>query len=171
MSQKNSLIILIVIILLGVGGFAYYRSSKKIGSVKSDTETPEMMTVKIFVPNTKLDPNALTCSKVFPLTRVIPKTVSVAKASIEELIKGVTDVEKADGYHTLIHPSVILKSISIKGGIAYPDFDQELERSSGGSCAGGMIAAEIIQTLRQFPSVKDVVISIEGRSGDVILQP
>jgi len=54
--------------------------------------------------------------------------------------------------------------------VAKADFDEQLEFQVGGSCRVSAIRAEITQTLKQFSTVKEVVISIDGRTED-ILQP
>lgn len=50
------------------------------------------------------------------------------------------------------------------------DFDERLEFQVGGSCRVAAISAQIRETLKQFPQVKEVIISINGRTED-ILQP
>jgi len=45
-----------------------------------------------------------------------------------------------------------------------------LQYQVGGSCRVSAIRAQIIETLKQFSTVKNVVISINGRTED-ILQP
>ena len=50
------------------------------------------------------------------------------------------------------------------------DFDPQLEFQVGGSCRVAAISSQIRQTLMQFPTVKSVIISIDGRTED-ILQP
>ena len=111
-----------------------------------------------------------TCSVVFPLPRRILKTAAVARAALEELLKGPTEDEKAQGYFSNINPGVKIQSLTIDGnGTAKADFSSELE-STGGSCRVTEIRSEINFTLKQFPTVKNVVISINGKTED-ILQP
>ncbi|MDD4995610.1 MAG: GerMN domain-containing protein [Patescibacteria group bacterium] len=131
--------------------------------------TTETMTLKIFFNNSNLDPE-FTCVKVFSVTREVEKTVAVGRAAIEELLKGPTEAELAEGYITNINPGVILQSLKIIDSVAYADFDETLERAVGGSCRVAAISAQIRETLMQFPTVKSVVISIDGRTED-ILQP
>lgn len=50
--------------------------------------SPETMTVKIYFGNINFNPNMQGCSQVHPVERTIPKTLGVAKASLEELFKG-----------------------------------------------------------------------------------
>lgn len=126
-------------------------------------------TVKVFFNNSKLDP-AFLCTTVFPVTRTIPWTEGVGRAAIEELIKGPTAQEKTANYFTNIDSSVRINDIRVENGVAKIDLSEALEKNSGGSCRVTAIRAQITKTLEQFSSVKDVVISINGRTED-ILQP
>ena len=124
---------------------------------------------KIYFSNSKLDPE-FTCVKVFPVAREIPKTQAVARAALDELLNGLTEKEKADKYLTNINEDVKIQRLEIKDGIAKVDFNDKLEFQVGGSCRVAAIRAQITETLKQFPTVKEVVISINGRAED-ILQP
>lgn len=126
--------------------------------------------VKVFFGNSKIDPNVEECNKVYPVTRMITPTEAVARASLEELLKGITDEEKSQGFFTTINPGVTIKSLNIENGIADVDFDEKLGEGVGGSCKVAAIRAQISETLKQFDTVKEVVISINGRTED-ILQP
>jgi spore germination protein GerM len=102
--------------------------------------------------------------------RIVPKTEAVARAALEELLKGPTDREKADKYFTAINPGVEIQKLVVENGIAKVDFNETLDNPGGGSCRVSAIRTQITQTLKQFPTVKDVIISIDGRIED-ILQP
>lgn len=125
--------------------------------------------VKAYFNNDKMDPE-FSCNKVFPVEREIIKTQAVARAALEELLKGPTNAEKKEGFFTSINPGVKIQSLSIENGMAKADFDEQLEFQVGGSCRVSAIRAQITQTLKQFPTVQTVIISINGRTED-ILQP
>lgn len=110
------------------------------------------------------------CSATVAVDRVIPKTQAVAQASLEALLQGPTASEQQAGYYTTINPNVKIQKLTIENGVAKVDFDEELQSYAGGSCRVTAIRAQIEQTLKQFPTVKSVVISIDGRTQD-ILQP
>lgn len=111
------------------------------------------------------------CNDVIALERIIPKTQAVARAAIEELLKGPTEQERMLGWYSSINSGVKIQSLSIDAdGLARIDFDEQLEYQMGGSCRVAAIRAQITQTLKQFLSVKNVIISIDGRTED-ILQP
>ncbi len=143
---------------------------KRIPLLFAEKETvAETMTVKVFFTNTELDPGFMG-EKVFPARRTIPKTQAVARAALDELLKGPTEQEKASGFYTSINPGVKIQKLSIANGVAKIDFNNQLEFQVAGSARVGAIRAQITQTLEQFSTVKDVIISIDGRTED-ILQP
>lgn len=136
----------------------------------SGCETPgETIKVKVFFMNNNLDPQ-ITCTKVFPIERSIAKTQAVGRAALEELFLGPTPAEALLGYTTSLGPAVRLNSLTIASGTAYADFSAELDKDIGGSCRVSAIAAQISETLKQFPSVTEVIISRNGDS-DTVLQP
>ena len=130
----------------------------------------ESMTVKIFFGNENQNPGAMDCGKVFMVERTISKTTSTATAALEELLKGPTAEEKIQKYYTSINTEVKLQKITIKDKTAYADFNNQLEYQVGGSCRVTAIRAQIEETLKQFSTINNVVISIDGRTED-ILQP
>lgn len=132
---------------------------------------PSDNTVKLqaYFSNSKLDPQ-ITCEKVFSVTRAVPKTAAVAKAALEELLKGPTYAEQIDGYVTNINEGVKINSLTIVNGVAKVDFSQELQKEVGGACRVTAIRAQIVDTLNQFSTVNSVVISVNGNTED-ILQP
>ena len=136
---------------------------------KETEKFPELIIVEVFFNNDRLDPE-FSCNKVFPVEREIPKTQAVARAALEELLKGSTEVEKEQGFFTSINPGVKIQKLVIEEGIAKVEFDEQLEFQVGGSCRVAAIRAQITQTLKQFPTVQSVIISIDGRTED-ILQP
>ncbi|EKD23954.1 MAG: hypothetical protein ACD_81C00138G0008 [uncultured bacterium] len=157
-------------------GFLIFRNDNPSGLKEHEKsfEVPvnfELSSIKInvFFNNSKLDP-AFLCDKVFPSTREIPWTEGIGRAAIEELLKGPMEAEKAADYFTNINPNVRINTLTIENGVAYIDFSEELDKAVGGSCRVTAIRAQITETLKQFPSVKEVVIAINGRTED-ILQP
>jgi putative hemolysin/spore germination protein GerM len=127
-------------------------------------------TVKVYFSNKKMNPDMLDCSLVYPADRKIADSSNVAELALNELLKGPTDSEKSQQYFTSINDGVKLQKVIIKDGTAYVDFSSRIEYQLGGSCRVGAIRAQIEQTLKQFSTVKKVVISVDGRTGDV-LQP
>lgn len=128
----------------------------------------EKTTIQLFFSDINKDPEGFECNKTYPVSRVVPKVSGIARKAIEELLKGTTTEESLAGIKTTIPKGVILQSISIEGGVARVDFNLALE--GGGSCRVAAIRSQIANTLRQFPSVSEVVISVNGNSAEA-LQP
>jgi hypothetical protein len=127
-------------------------------------------TVKVFFNNDKFDPNLIDCAKVYPVNRFIKPTTAVGRAALEELLKGLAVGERDLGYLTNLNSGIKIQKLTIDNGVAKVDFSSELESAVGGSCKTGAIRAQITETLKQFPTVSSVIISINDRTED-ILQP
>ena len=126
--------------------------------------------VKTYWQNSAKNPGAMDCSAAFATERFVPKTQAPARQALEQLLMGPTLEEQKAGYATSMNRGVSIQKLSIQNGTAYVDFDKTLEQGVAGSCRVTAIRAQITKTLEQFPSVKNVVISIDGRTKD-ILQP
>lgn len=126
--------------------------------------------VKIYFLNETLG-DANECGLTYPVDRMVSSKTAVYRAAIEALLKGPNADDVAAGYRTSIPGSVTLKSVAANAdGVVTADFDDRLERGVAGSCRVESIRAQIGATLRQFPEVRDIVISVEGRIDDA-LQP
>ena len=160
-----------------IKGFLVFKKDNPSGLPENDKELKvpiiisktENSTVKVYFNNNQMDPQ-ISCNKVFAVERVIPKTQAVGRAAIEELLKGPTEQEKSQGFFTSINSNVQIQSLVIENNTAKIDFSEDLEAQVGGSCRVSAIRAQITETLKQFASVKNVIISINGRTED-ILQP
>ncbi|MDP2638142.1 MAG: Gmad2 immunoglobulin-like domain-containing protein [Candidatus Levybacteria bacterium] len=128
------------------------------------------MLVKVFFGSNKAAPEGEECTAIYSASRRVMRTQGIARAALEELLKGPMIIEESNGYLTSINEGVKIQSLTISNGVARADFDKTLEEAVGGSCRVTAIRAQITQTLKQFSTVKDVVISIDGRTED-ILQP
>ncbi|GAG64263.1 unnamed protein product [marine sediment metagenome] len=96
--------------------------------------------------------------------------MEVVKTTIEALLRGATQEEIDQGFVSNINSGVRIQSLTIENSIAKIDFDEQLGFQVGGSCRVAAIWAQITETLKQFPSVDSIIISINGRTED-ILQP
>lgn len=147
------------------------RDGEVINLVRVPVElaSTEKSKVKVHFNNSRLDPE-VTCVKTFAVEREIYKTQEVAYLALSELLAGPTVAEQKANYQTSINKGVRINSIRIDSGTAYVDFNETLEAEVGGSCRVASIRWQITNTLKEFPTVKNVVISINGRTED-ILQP
>lgn len=130
----------------------------------------QTMTIKVYFHNEKFNPNQQDCTKVFPTTREIPKTKAVARAALDELLKGVTPEEERQQF--ISYPAEdtkdVIKSLNVKGGVAFVNFKKVVFEKLGNttsSCGGGFYST-IESTLKQFRTVKRVVYAVEGSTAD-----
>lgn len=121
--------------------------------------------VKVFM--NPVDEPSNYCDKVSAVERLVPRTQRVARAALEELLRGPLPSET--GFVSLIPKGTQVKSLTIENGIAKVDFNYALNQT-GGSCAVGLIRAQIEETLKQFSSVTSVIISVDGDT-EMVLQP
>ena len=138
-------------------------------------ETPEIsqesMTVKIFLSDSRfVNEPYFDCSRTIAVERQVPKTLAVARTAVEALLRGATQEEINQGFISNINSGVRIQNLTIENGVAKVDFDEQMEFQVGGSCRVAAIRAQITETLKQFPTVNSVIISINGRTED-ILQP
>jgi spore germination protein GerM len=134
-------------------------------------QVAQTTTIKVYFSNEKLNPNTDDCNKVFPVTRKTPKTTALAKAALYELFKGPTKDEEAKGYSSIsqAESNGILKSIKVKNGAAYVNFDKVVMEQMGNattSCGGGQYFGMIEKTLTQFRTIKKVYYAVEGNTND-----
>ncbi len=169
MHMKNILLFIVGGILV-ILYFIFQDDINQKVAPKTPVPTVETMVVKAYFQNSVSDPALLDCSNVYAVSRTVPKSVEVARVSLEELLEGPSIDEVTAGYVSSINPGTLLNSIRIEEGVAYVDFSSVLGQAVAGSCRVQSIRAQIDRTLLQLPTVTSVVISIEGET-EGILQP
>jgi spore germination protein GerM len=138
----------------------------------------EYSSVNIFFSNTEQDPNTLYCDKTYPTVREISRLTDNPESRLgeltyvvmKELLKGPTELEKSQGFFTSINVGSKVQKISIVEGVATVDFNQAFNEGVGGSCRVQAIRSQITETLKEFPEIKEVIISVDGEIEE-ILQP
>lgn len=128
------------------------------------------VSLKVFFSNSQLDPD-VSCETVFPVQRSVSGRTAVYRTALEALLAGPNADEVAGGYATSIPAGVKLKSVAADSeGVVTADFDDRLDRNVAGSCRVSSIRSQIAATLKQFPEVREVIISVNGEV-DEALQP
>ena len=121
--------------------------------------------------------------QVVPVQQRVPRTVRIGTAVLNELLWGPGPPNLA-GFTTAIptpeqvlsYPGrapgwgsrVMLRSLTIVDGVATADFSKELKAYGGGSLRVMLLRQQIMQTLVQFPTVREVRIAIEGQTEGVL---
>lgn len=132
------------------------------GAVSNSVGTA--LSLKVFFSNQKRNPTAWQCSTVSPVMRTVAGTPAVARAALTELIKGLSTTEKTAGFFTALNPRLSIKQLTINNGVARVDFAQNLVNVTTGNlaCLKDQIRAQITETLKQFPTVRSVLITANG---------
>lgn len=122
--------------------------------------------------------------EVVPQTLRVPRTQGIGRASLERLLWGPVPGNR-EGFTSAIpsaaqvlsYPGrdgswgerVVLKSLVIVNGVAEADFSIELNAHSGGAEQVVQIRQQIEATLRQFRTISDVSITVNGQPA--LLEP
>ena len=123
----------------------------------------------LFFSNSEMNPGAEDCSRVFPTQRSSGGTPAVAEKALTELLRGPTAEERSKGFNSEIPAGTTLRGITINNGTARADFGGGIAQVAG-ACRVTAIRSQIERTLRQFGSVRSVVILVDGKS-EGVLQP
>jgi len=138
------------------------------------------------------DPNVTAVTLYFLLgeelqatQRHVVKTEAIGTAALDELLWGPPPNNLA-GFETAIPnpeevlsyagrgtdwgPRVLLLKLTIVDGVATADFSKEINAYGGGSLRAKLIHDQIVMTLLQFSTVREVVIAVEGET-EGVLQP
>jgi hypothetical protein len=110
------------------------------------------------------------CTQVTLFPRQILKTTQFPYMSLVELLKGTGVPEVNQGAKTAIPEGVQIQLFKQSGSTISVDFNQALQQGVAGSCRVQEIRSQITKTLKQFLGVDTVIISINGKT-DNILQP
>jgi germination protein M len=93
----------------------------------------------------------------------VPYTQGVAKAALEELIK----VEPSTpGASRVLPAETKINGISIKDGVATVDFSREVLQANVGSTGEALGIQSIVNTLTEFPEIKQVSFLVDGKLDD-----
>jgi hypothetical protein len=94
-------------------------------------------------------------------------TPRIGRAALESLLAGPNDFERGYGLTTAVPQGTRLLGLSIENEIASVDLTSEFE-SGGGTLSMQARLAQVVYTLTQFPTVKGVLLRLDGERVDVI---
>lgn len=119
----------------------------------------EKITIKVYFPNS--DATKLVA---------VDKTVKAAgttkyKAAMDALMEGTDDSKLT----TVIPKQAKLLGVSVSGDTAKVDFDKGLiKHFNGGSTGEEFLVGSVVNTLTEFPEIKKVQITIDGRNVETL---
>ncbi|HEV2071559.1 MAG TPA: GerMN domain-containing protein [Acidimicrobiales bacterium] len=104
--------------------------------------------------------------ELVPVTRSVPATSGVLRASLEQLLNGPTEEERASGLHSLFPENAAgkLRDVTIDGeGNVAVDFSPSVVSGSAGTSTGStLLLAQLNATVFQFPTVSSVEYRTDG---------
>lgn len=124
-------------------------SNQAISAVKGE------QTIKLFFPDK-------TGKTLITETRVIPKTLSLAKESVVQWLKGPDLSSNGSNAVNPVNPSTALRDIALKNGVAVVDLSKEFLQAYG-QAEPRVVLYGLVNTLTQYSTVKSVSIRIEGQ--------
>lgn len=90
----------------------------------------------------------------------VPKTTEVARAAMEELVKG-TPV--TPGAVRVLPPATQIRGITLRNGLATVDFSREVLHANVGATGETLGIQSIVDTLTEFPGIQKVSFLVEGK--------
>ena len=155
-----------------------------VSNFRETSVSVEYKTVQVFLSNKVKDPDTLHCDMTYPVERAVSRLSDNRKIhlgeyvylALVELLKGPIGSEKENGYFSSINEGTKIQQIIIESGVARVDFSALGGSASGGnqliagSCKVQAIRSQITETLKQFPEIKEVIISVDGEL-ETTLQP
>lgn len=110
-----------------------------------------------------------------PVERIVKNDAveKLIRTVLKKLFEGPKKEERErPGLWTAIPDGVKVNSVEVNDGVAHIDLSKELQKYGGGSLSALCIERQIRDTIEKFPSIKEVVITVEGKGEkDGILQP
>lgn len=127
------------------------------------TPTEGKIVVTVYFDNLLFNPNAASCSAVFPVKRQLPVTNIPLRAALDQLFMGPTDQEKVFGYRSVFSDTTkdLLKSLNVKNGTVYLDFNRPsalevVKSGANSSCGHAQFLSSIEMTSKGFVGIKQV---------------
>jgi germination protein M len=101
--------------------------------------------------------------KLVPVRRQVDETRAVGRAALNALFEGPTAEESAESppLTTSIPDGTILLGLDIADGLATVDLSREFESGGGSASMFGRLG-QVVYTLTQFPTVKQVAFQLDG---------
>ena len=132
---------------------------KAVAEQKPEKTAEDKLTIKLYFPNND-------ATKLIAVEKTIKaKGEDKYKAAVEALMEG-TDDSKLTG---VIPKQAKLLGVTVKGDTAQVDFDKGLiKHFNGGSTGEEFLVGSIVNTLTEFPEIKKVQITIEGKKVETI---
>ncbi len=184
--KNHSILVVLTVALLvfmvisgGCNGLSPINDDENQNNKKTETADPEnnqpnnqsngekTLTVKLFFADNRLvaEDRPGRYGYVVPVLRSIPYTPDetiALQVTLKELIRGPLTTDPGDLFYTIPETTKLLNA-EIENETATVNFSRELLIDNAGGTTGGRIFREsVIYTVTQCPSIKDLVVLVEG---------
>jgi hypothetical protein len=155
--------IIIGVILLALGGATLWlwqavqlRRAPTVSSIPITLAAPAAATVRLYFGNRLADPKGLNCGEVYPAERAVRSDLAEPRQALDLLLAGPTAGEQALGFVSSLPAGSRVEEFAVRGDAA--SVALVAPGATAGSCLATAIRAQMIQTLRQFPSIRAVTL-------------
>ncbi|MBQ7516171.1 MAG: GerMN domain-containing protein [Schwartzia sp.] len=130
---------------------------EKPGSKPEKPATPEKLSLSLYFPDNEGE-----------WLVAVPTTLTTAEKH-REAVECLTAGTEEKGLTGIFPPGVKVRNVTVADGVATVDFSRELiDKFVGGSTGEEMLVFSLVNTLTEFPDVKKVQITVEGKRPDTI---
>jgi len=167
--------VILVTVILGAFTYWYLKRSTSITTKPTpissgqvlESETPSLTTVSIFLiaqnDNGKAGKLVGCGDSVVAVERQVASTDAILKATIEELLSMKDQFYTKSGlYNAYYQTDLKLANVNIENGVATIKLTGTF--SSSGTCDDPRFKAQVEETAKQFPTVKEVKIYINDKT-------
>lgn len=125
---------------------------------KTGKKSPAKVKVTLYFANSEGD-------MLVPEVRTISEVAGIARATLEELLKG----PQAKNLAPTIPADTRLRDIDIHDGVATVDFSREFVDNHWGGSSGELLTVySVVDVLTQFPTVNKVQFLVEGQKVETL---
>jgi spore germination protein GerM len=120
------------------------------------------------VPNRGVKIYFFRADKLEAVERELPTNENPVVIAIDQLLRGPSEQETANGITTKIPPGTRSRNVDVEGHTAIIDLNSTLVEFEGGSAEAKAIVAQIVYTATGVRGIKEVILKLQGSDQFVI---
>ncbi len=102
-------------------------------------------------------------AKLTPVERELPTNESPVAIAIDQLMRGPSEQEKANGFVTVIPEGTRARNVEVEGDTAIIDLNSQVTNFKGGRENAERIVGQIVHTATSVRGVKKVMLELGGK--------
>lgn len=120
------------------------------------------------VPNKGVKVYFFRADKLEAVDRDLPTNENPVVIAIDQLLKGPSEQESANGLATKIPSGTRSRNVDVEGHTAIVDLNSTLVEFEGGTAEARAIVAQIVYTATSVRGIKEVIIKLQGSDQFII---